>query len=62
MGKASVNAVEMALHGDSVQVFILEDGEDYKGKVRGIVSVYTNKLGQVEIVINGIKATVRDVL
>lgn len=59
MGKTHINAVEIAQHGDSIAVYVIEDQMELAlGKVRGVINIRTNKLGQVEVTIDGIKAQI----
>lgn len=49
MGKTYTNAVEIALHGDSMEVYVLEDQGESLGKVCAVVRVTTDKDGNIKV-------------
>ena len=49
MGKVSANATEIALHGDSMEVYVLEDQGTWVGKVRAVVRVTTDEDGNIKV-------------
>lgn len=53
MGTTTIGAAEIKLHGDSINIYVLEDKEPYLGKVRGIVIIRTSPAGDIEIVYSG---------